>query len=60
MIPADKLIAENFDTNFTWESMLTRELAEEILERSITGDEWLAMSDALDDGVYDIVMSFAK
>jgi hypothetical protein len=57
MIPADELVARA-DTNTSWESMMTHELAEEILERSLTLAEWTIMRDALDDGVYEIVMSF--
>jgi hypothetical protein len=57
MIPADELVARA-DTNTSWESMMTHELAEEILERSLTLAEWATMRDALDDGVYEIVMSF--
>ena len=57
MISADNLVA-SADTNTSWESMMTHELAEEILERSLTLAEWTIMRDALDDGVYEIVMSF--
>jgi hypothetical protein len=57
MISADNLVA-SADTNTSWESMMTHELAEEILERSLTLAEWATMRDALDDGVYEIVMSF--
>jgi hypothetical protein len=38
--------------------MMTHELAEEILEKQLTLAEWATMRDALDDGVYEIVMSF--
>lgn len=57
MITADELVARA-DTNTSWESMMTHELAQEILERSLTLAEWQVMRDALDDGVYEIVMSF--
>jgi hypothetical protein len=60
MVSADDLIAASADTNLAWESMLTRDLAEEILEQTITADEWVDMRDALDDGVYEIVMAFKK
>ena len=60
MVSADDLISAHADTNFPWESMLTRDLAEEILEQTITADEWVDMRDALDDGVYEIVMGFKK
>lgn len=60
MRSVDELISEHArtDTNLSWSSMMTPELAEEILERSITLKEWHDIVDALDDGVYDILMSF--
>ena len=57
MVSADELIARA-DTNQSWESMMTHELAEEILERQLTLAEWATLRDALDDGIYEIVMSF--
>jgi hypothetical protein len=57
MIPADELVARA-DTNTSWESMMTHELAEEILERSITREEWDVIRDTLDDNVYETLMSF--
>ena len=56
----DELISEHArtDTNLSWSSMMTYELAQEILERSITLKEWHDIVDALDDVVYDIMMSF--
>ena len=56
MIPADELVARA-DTN-TWESMMSHELAEEILERSLTREEWDVIRDTLDDNVYETLMSF--
>jgi hypothetical protein len=38
--------------------MMTHELAEEILERSITREEWDVIRDTLDDNVYETLMSF--
>jgi hypothetical protein len=57
MIPADELVARA-NTNTSWESMMTHELAEEILERSITREEWDVIRDTLDDNVYETLMSF--
>lgn len=56
MMSADELVARA-DTN-TWESMMSHELAEEILERSLTREEWDIIRDALDDNVYETLMSF--
>ena len=60
MRSVDELISEHArtDTNLSWSSMMTYELAQEILERSITLKEWPDSVDALDVGVYDILMSF--
>jgi hypothetical protein len=46
------------DTNLEWESMLTRDLAEEILGRTITVEKWEIMVEALDDAVFETVMAF--
>ena len=53
---ADELMARA-DTN-TWESMMSHELAEEILERSLTREEWDVIRDTLEDNVYETLMSF--
>ena len=54
---ADDLIARA-NTNHAWESMMTHELAEEILERLLTREEWDVIRDTLDDNVYETLMSF--
>lgn len=59
MVSADKLVARA-DTNHSWESMMTHELAEEILDQRLTAMQFQEMVDALDDGVFEIVMSFKK
>jgi hypothetical protein len=56
MMNADELVARA-DTN-PWESMMSHELAEEILERSLTREEWDVIRDTLDDNVYETLMSF--
>ena len=55
---ADELVAKNSDTNLEWESMLTRDLAEEILGRTITVEKWEIIVEALDDAVFETVMAF--
>jgi hypothetical protein len=40
--------------------MMTHDLAEEIIEQSLTAQEFQDLVDALDDGVFEIVMSFKK
>jgi hypothetical protein len=40
--------------------MMTHELAEEILDQRLTATQFQEMVDALDDGVFEIVMSFKK
>ncbi len=59
MLSADDLVKEFSDTNLQWESMMTRELAEEILGRTLTLEDWQIIIDALDDTVYETMMSFA-
>jgi hypothetical protein len=58
MRSADELIEQFSDTNLQWESMMTRELAEEILGRTLTLEDWQIIIDALDDTVYETMMSF--
>ena len=62
MRSVDELIRDNLraDTNLSWESMMTHDLAEEIIEQSLTAQEFQDLVDALDDGVFEIVMSFKK
>lgn len=55
---ADEVVAKFSDTNEMWESMMTRELAEEILNRILTREEWNIIVESLDDVVYETLMSF--
>lgn len=55
---ADELMKEFSDTNLHWESMMTRELAEEILGRILTAQDWETIVESLDDAVYETLMSF--
>lgn len=57
-VTADELIAEFSDTNIEWEAMLTRELAEEIIGRTITASKWEEIRNTLDDVVFETVMAF--
>jgi hypothetical protein len=49
-----------FDTNLSWESNLDYELAQELLGHTLTSLEWQQLKDALDDNVYETVMSFQR
>lgn len=49
-----------FDTNLSWESTLDYDLAQEILGHTLTPTEWQNLKDALDDNVYETVMSFQR
>lgn len=62
MRSVDELISDSAraDTNLSWETMMTHDLAEEIIEQSLTAQEFQDLVDALDDGVFEIVMSFKK
>lgn len=56
---ADQLVAEFSDTNNSWEARLDYELVQEILGRSMTLDEWAQLTEALDDIVFETVMSYS-
>jgi hypothetical protein len=57
---ADELVAEMSDTNTLWESKLDYDLAQEILGHDLSLSEWEELINALDDGVFEIVMSFRR
>lgn len=59
MVGADELVARA-DTNSNWETMMSHELAEEILDQRLSKFEFQEIVNALDDGVFEIVMSFKK
>ncbi len=48
------------DTNTLWESKLDYDLAQEILGHDLSLSEWEELINALDDGVFEIVMSFRR
>jgi hypothetical protein len=57
---ADELVAEMSNTNTLWESKLDYDLAQEILGHDLSLSEWEELINALDDGVFEIVMSFRR
>jgi hypothetical protein len=56
---ADQLVAEFSDTNNSWEARLDYELVQEILGRSMSLEEWGQLTEALDDIVFETVMSYS-
>ena len=57
---ADELVAENPNTNTLWESRLDYDLVQEILGHDLSLVEWEEMIEALDDVVFETVMSFQR
>ena len=57
---ADKLVAENPDTNTLWESKLEYDLVQVILGHDLSIEEWEQMIEYLDDVVFETVMSFQR
>jgi hypothetical protein len=57
---ADDLVAKIADTNTLWESRLDYQLVQEILGHSLSEIEWEQMIEALDDVVFETVMSFQR
>jgi hypothetical protein len=57
---ADELVAEVADTNTLWESKLDYDLVQEILGHDLSLAEWEEMIEALDDVVFETVMSFQR
>lgn len=56
----DELIANGISDTNLWESRLDYQLVQEILGHDLSRDEWAELVDALDDAVYEIVMSFQR
>lgn len=56
----DDLVNELSDDNTLWESKLDYQLAQEILGHDLSESEWAELVDALDDAVFEIVMSFKR
>lgn len=57
---SDELIAEISDTNTVWESKLDYQLVQEILGHDLSQNEWSDLIDALNDVVFETVMSFQR
>ena len=56
----DELVANGISETNLWESRLDYQLVQEILGHDLSEDEWLELVDALDDAVFQIVMSFQR
>ena len=57
---ADELVRNFSDTNNSWESQLDYELVQEILGHDLSEREWSDLIDALNDAVFETVMSFQR
>jgi hypothetical protein len=57
---ADELVGEISDTNTVWESKLDYQLVQEILGHDLSEREWSDLIDALNDVVFETVMSFQR
>jgi hypothetical protein len=57
---ADELIANAISDTNSWESRMDYQLVQEILGHSLSEGEWAEMIEALDDVVFETVMSFQR
>jgi hypothetical protein len=57
---ADELMENAISNTNLWESRLDYQLVQEILGHSLSEDEWRDLVDALDDAVFQIVMSYQR
>jgi hypothetical protein len=57
---ADELVASGISDTNSWESRMDYQLVQEILGHSLTEGEWAEMVEALDDVVFETVMSFQR
>jgi hypothetical protein len=57
---ADELVANGISDTNLWESRLDYQLVQEILGHSLSEREWSDLVDALNDVVFETVMSFQK
>jgi hypothetical protein len=57
---ADELVASGISDTNSWESRMDYQLVQEILGHSLTEGEWAEMIEALDDVVFETVMSFQR
>ena len=57
---ADELVASGISDTNLWESRLDYQLVQEILGHSLSEHEWSDLIDALNDVVFETVMSFQR
>jgi hypothetical protein len=57
---ADELVSNGISDTNLWESRLDYQLVQEILGHSLSPAEWSDLVDALNDVVFETVMSFQK
>ena len=57
---ADELVANAISDTNLWESRLDYQLVQEILGHDLSEREWADLIDALNDAVFETVMSFQR
>jgi hypothetical protein len=57
---ADELVANGISDTNLWESRLDYQLVQEILGHDLSEREWSDLIDALNDTVFETVMSFQR
>lgn len=57
---ADELVANGISDTNLWESRLDYQLVQEILGHDLSEREWSDLIDALNDVVFETVMSFQR
>jgi hypothetical protein len=57
---ADELVASGISDTNLWESRLDYQLVQEILGHDLSEREWYDLIDALNDVVFETVMSFQR
>lgn len=57
---ADELVASGISDTNLWESRLDYQLVQEILGHDLSEHEWSDLIDALNDVVFETVMSFQR
>lgn len=59
-LSADELVASGISDTNIWESRLDYQLVQEILGHDLSEREWSDLIDALNDVVFETVMSFQR
>jgi hypothetical protein len=59
-LSADELVANGISDTNLWESRLDYQLVQEILGHDLSEREWSDLIDALNDAVFETVMSFQR